>query len=115
MSVHCCAMLCIPVSGHHQLAVSIPRAEDGAHRCRRCRKWSPLTIHRTARWRSPQYSSLSASHELYLDTGHVSMSSVLAASRCLAQVAMFQSLNRFLYVFLHLLMEGLSDVTKFMT
>ena len=32
MSVLCCAMLCIPVSGHHQLAVSILRAEDGAYR-----------------------------------------------------------------------------------
>jgi len=32
MSVHCCAMLCIPVSGHHQLVVSILKAEDGAYR-----------------------------------------------------------------------------------
>jgi hypothetical protein len=32
MSVICCAMLCIPVSGHRQLAVSILRAEGGAYR-----------------------------------------------------------------------------------
>jgi hypothetical protein len=32
MSVLCCAMLCIPVSGHNQLAVSILRAEGGAYR-----------------------------------------------------------------------------------
>jgi hypothetical protein len=74
-----------------------------------------VTIHRTARWLSPQHSRRSASHELYLDTGNASVSSVRAASRYLAQVAMFLSLNSFLYVFLHLLMQGLSDVTKFMT
>ena len=28
MSVHCC----IPVSGHHQITVSILRAEDGAYK-----------------------------------------------------------------------------------
>jgi hypothetical protein len=32
MSVQCCVMLCIPVNGHHQLALSIRRAEGGAYR-----------------------------------------------------------------------------------
>jgi hypothetical protein len=107
MSVLCCAMLCIPVSGHHQLAVSILRAEVGAYRFVRNLGaedaesgvlWNVGNDppHRTAWWCSPQHSSLSASHELYLDTGNASMTSVQACSRCLAQVTVFLSLNRFI-------------------
>lgn len=58
-----------------------------------------VTIHRTSRWRNPQDSSLSASHELFLDTGNTGVCRVRAASRCLAKTVMFQCPNRFLYVF----------------
>ena len=74
-----------------------------------------VTIHRTARWRNPQDSRLSASLELFLDTGNAGVSTVRAASRCLAKAAVFLCLNRFLYMFLQFLMQGLSDVTKFTT